>query len=180
MYSEAEIIAGCKKEKPAFQERLFQLYSRRMMAICVRYTASAPEAEDVFQDAFIKVFKQLQTYQGGSFEGWMRRIFVNTAINYYHRNRKYQEQLDYSSIEEIMPAEDNVLDVISEQELLLLINQLPPGYKMIFNLYVLEGYSHQEISKMLNLAEGTSRSQLAKAKAYLKKILQKYSISKSC
>ena len=180
MYSEAEIIAGCKKEKPAFQEKLFQLYSRRMMAICVRYTLSQPEAEDVFQEAFIKVFRQLNTYQGGSFEGWMRRIFVNTAINYYHSNRKYQDQLDYSTIEEIVPAEDNVLDVISEQELLVLINQLPSGYKMVFNLYVIEGYSHQEISQMLHLAEATSRSQLTKAKAYLKKILQKYSITKSC
>ncbi|RDC66207.1 RNA polymerase sigma factor [Adhaeribacter pallidiroseus] len=180
MYSEAEIIAGCKKEKPAFQEKLFQLYSRRMMAICVRYTSSRPEAEDIFQEAFIKVFRQLKTYQGGSLEGWMRRIFVNTAINFYHSNRKYQDQLDYSSIEETLPAEDNVLDAISEQELLVLINLLPAGYKIIFNLYVLEGYSHQEISAMLRIAEATSRSQLTKAKVYLKKILQKYSITKSC
>ncbi len=180
MYSEAEIIAGCKKEKPVFQEKLFQLYSRRMMAICVRYTSSEPEAEDVFQEAFIKVFQQLKTYQNGSFEGWMRRIFVNTAINYYHSNRKYQDQLDYSSIEESLPTEENVLDAISEQELLVLINLLPAGYKLVFNLYVLEGYSHQEISEMLRIAEATSRSQLTKAKVYLKKILQKYSITKSC
>lgn len=180
MYSEAEIIAGCLKEKPAFQEKLYQLYSRPMMAVCVRYTSSHYEAEEVFQEAFIKVFKNLKSYQGGSFAGWMRRIFVNTAITYYHSNRKYQQQLDYSSVEATVAADDDVLRVISGQELMVLINLLPAGYKMVFNLYEVEGYTHQEISEMLQIAEGTSKSQLAKAKAYLKKILQKYSISKAC
>lgn len=177
---DAEIIVGCKLGKPAFQEKLYQLYSRRMMAICVRYTSTRFEAEDIFQEAFTKVFKNIKSYDGGSFEGWMRRIFINTSINYYHSNRKFQEQLDYSSIEETAPADYNVLNEISAKELMALINLLPHGYKMVFNLYEVEGYTHPEISKMLSISEGTSRSQLTKAKIYLRKVLQRHSISKAC
>ena len=109
----------------------------------------------------------------------MRRIFVNTAINHYHKNRKLQEQLDYSTVEEITPAEDDIISQISGQELLEIVNQLPEGYKLVFNLYVVEGFNHREIGEMLSIAEGTSKSQLAKAKVHLKKLLQKYSISEN-
>jgi RNA polymerase sigma-70 factor (ECF subfamily) len=180
VHSEQEIIEGCKKGKASFQEKLYQLYSRRMMAVCVRYTRSRFEAEDIFHEAFVKVFKNLNNYNGGSFEGWMRRIFVNTAINYYHKNRKYQEQLDYSTIEESSPSEENIVNDISGKELLLLIDQLPEGYKLVFNLYEVEGYNHREIGEMLGIAEGTSKSQLAKAKMYLKKILLNYSMKEKC
>ncbi|MFD2247473.1 RNA polymerase sigma factor [Pontibacter ruber] len=179
MYSEEEIIAGCQMEKASFQEKLYQLYSRRMMAVCVRYTRSRFEAEDIFHEAFVKVFRNISAYNGGSFEGWVRRIFVNTAINHYHKNRKYQDQLDYSSVEESVPADDDIISTISGQELLALINQLPEGYRLIFNLYVVEGFNHREIAEMLNIAEGTSKSQLAKAKSHLKKMLQKLSISEN-
>jgi RNA polymerase sigma factor (sigma-70 family) len=177
--SEPEIIAGCQQQKASAQEKLYQLYSRRMMAVCLRYTRSRAEAEDIFHEAFVKVFRHIDTYQGGSFEGWMRRIFVNMAINAYHKNRKYQDHVDYSAIEERSPAEDDIISQISGQELLALINQLPEGYRLVFNLYVIEGFGHREIAEMLNIAEGTSKSQLAKAKNYLKNILQKYSISEN-
>ena len=149
------------------------------MAVCARYTRSRFEAEDVFHEAFVKVFKHLDTYNNGSFEGWMRRIFVNTAINHYHKNRKLQDQLDYSAVEEITPSGDDIISQISGQELMELVNQLPDGYKVVFNLYVVEGFNHREIGEMLNIAEGTSKSQLAKAKIHLKKLLQKYSISEN-
>ncbi|RNI26844.1 RNA polymerase sigma factor [Rufibacter latericius] len=180
MATEEEIIAGCKQEKAAFQEKLFQLYSRRMMAVCTRYTKSRFEAEDIFQEAFVKVFKNIATYNGGSFEGWMRQIFVHTAINHFHKNKKYQEQLDYSTVEEVVPNDDDIISTISAQELLGLINQLPEGYRLVFNLYIVEGFNHREIGDMLQIAEGTSKSQLAKAKSYLKKMLQKHSISEQC
>ncbi|SFU84461.1 RNA polymerase sigma-70 factor, ECF subfamily [Pontibacter akesuensis] len=180
MQTEEEIIAGCKQGKAAAQEKLYTLYSRRMMAVCTRYTKSRFEAEDIFHEAFVKVFKHLDSYNGGSFEGWVRRIFVNTAINHWHQNRKYEFQTDYSTVEESTPAGDDIISSISGQELLLLINQLPEGYKVIFNLYVVEGYNHREISEMLGIAEGTSKSQLAKAKSHLKKTLQKHSISEKC
>ena len=150
------------------------------MAVCVRYTNSRFEAEDIFHEAFVKVFKSINMYSGGSFEGWVRRIFVNTAINHYHKNKKYQEQLDYSTIEESAPSGEDIVSQINSQELLLLINQLPEGYRVIFNLYVIEGYNHREIAEMLNIAEGTSKSQLAKAKSHLKKTLLKFSISEQC
>ncbi|WP_237144442.1 RNA polymerase sigma factor [Pontibacter pamirensis] len=180
MLSEEEIIAGCKQGKASAQEKLYQLYSRRMMAVCVRYTRSRFEAEDIFHDAFVKVFKYLDSYNGGSFEGWMRRIFVNTAINHYHKNKKIEEQLDYSSIEESTPSTEDIISQISGQELMVIINQLPEGYKLVFNLYVVEGYNHREIAETLNIAEGTSKSQLAKAKASLQKILLKQSMSEAC
>jgi RNA polymerase sigma-70 factor (ECF subfamily) len=180
VHSEQEIIEGCKKGKASSQEKLYQLYSRRMMAVCVRYTRSRFEAEDIFHDAFVKVFKSLNNYNGGSFEGWMRRIFVNTAINHYHKNRKYQEQLDYSAIEEAAPSEEDIVSNIAGKELLLLIDQLPEGYKLVFNLYEVEGYTHREIGEILGIAEGTSKSQLAKAKMQLKKILLNYSLKEKC
>ncbi|MDJ1498714.1 sigma-70 family RNA polymerase sigma factor [Cytophagaceae bacterium DM2B3-1] len=180
MHSEQEIIAGCQQQKPAFQEKLYQLYSRKMMAVCMRYTRSRFEAEDIFHEAFVRVFANIHTYNGGSFEGWLRRIFVNTAINNYHKNRKYQDHLDYSLVEESSPAEDDIVSQISSQELLALINQLPEGYRLVFNLYVVEGFTHREIADMLQIAEGTSKSQLAKAKNYLKDLLHKYSISEKC
>ena len=179
MYSEQEIIAGCQQQKAIYQEKLYQLYSRRMMAICVRYTRTRAEAEDIFHEAFVKVFQHIHSYQGGSFEGWMRRIFVNMAINYYHKNRKYQDQVDHAAIEETSATDNNIISSISSQELLGMINQLPEGYRLVFNLYVIEGFNHREIADMLSIAEGTSKSQLAKAKSYLKTILQKYSVSEN-
>jgi RNA polymerase sigma-70 factor (ECF subfamily) len=180
VHSEEEIVEGCKKGKASFQEKLYQLYSRRMMAVCMRYTKSRFEAEDIFQEAFVKVFKNMEAYNGGSFEGWVRRIFVNTAINHYHKNRRYTEQADYRDIEESHPGEEDILSKINSSQLMVLINTLPEGYRMVFNLYVVEGFTHREIGEMLNISEGTSKSQLSKAKSQLRSILEKFSISEKC
>lgn len=169
---ENEIIQGCLAHKASSQEKLYALYSRRMMAICLRYTHSRFEAEDIFHEAFIKVFKNIKSWQGGSFEGWMRRIFVNTAINHYHHNRKYFDHVDSSYAETMLSASDNIIAELSNQELLEMIGSMPEGYKLIFNLHVVEGYNHNEIAEMLDIAEGSSKSQLSKAKAYLKKLIQ--------
>ncbi len=180
VHSEAEIIEGCKKGKAAFQEALYQSYSRRMMAVCLRYTKSRFEAEDIFQEAFVKVFKNVNAYQGGSFEGWMRRIFVNTALTHYQRNRRYHEQSDYDDIQESHPSGEDVLSKINSQQLLGLINSLPEGYRVVFNLYAVEGFTHREIGEMLGISEGTSKSQLSKAKSQLRSMLEKLSISERC
>lgn len=174
---ETEIIQGCLENKASAQEKLYALYSRRMMAICLRYTRSRVEAEDIFHEAFIKVFKNIHTWQGGSFEGWMRRIFVNTAINHFHQNRKYFDHVDSSYAETMLSSSDNIIAELSNQELLDLISRLPEGYKMIFNLHVVEGYNHNEIAGMLDIAEGSSKSQLSKAKAHLKKLIEDRLIS---
>jgi RNA polymerase sigma factor (sigma-70 family) len=175
--TEAEIIQGCLRNEASAQEKLYSLYSRRMMAICLRYTQSRFEAEDIFHEAFIKVFKNINTWQGGSFEGWMRRIFVNTAINHYHQNRKYLDHVDSTYAETSLSSSDNVISHLSNQELLELVNRMPDGYKMVFNLHVVEGYNHNEIAGMLNIAEGSSKSQLSKAKAHLKKLIDDRLIS---
>lgn len=170
--TENEIIQGCIDNKASAQEKLYSLYSRRMMAICLRYTRSRAEAEDIFHEAFVKVFKNIKTWQGGSFEGWMRRIFVNTAINHFHQNRKYFDHVDSSYAETMLSSAENVISQLSTKELLEVIDGLPEGYKLIFNLHVVEGYSHVEIAEMLNIAEGSSKSQLSKAKAHLKKLIE--------
>ncbi|EMR00722.1 Sigma-24 [Cesiribacter andamanensis AMV16] len=179
--SEEELIAACRQGKASAQEKLYQLYSRRMMAVCVRYASSRFEAEDIFQEAFVKVFKNINSYSGeGSFEGWVRRIFVNTAITQYNRNRKFQKQVDYKAVEEQTPSTEDVISELSGKELLALIDQLPEGYKLVFNLSVIEGYTHPEIGEMLQITEGTSKSQLFKAKGYLKKLVLNHSISDKC
>jgi RNA polymerase sigma-70 factor (ECF subfamily) len=175
--NENEIIEGCIAHRASAQEKLYALYSRRMMAICLRYTRSRFEAEDIFHEAFVKVFKNIHTWQGGSFEGWMRRIFVNTAINHFHQNRKYFDHVDSSYAETMLSAPDDVIADLSNQELLNMINRLPEGYKLIFNLHVVEGYNHSEIAGMLGIAEGSSKSQLSKAKAHLKKLIENRLIS---
>ena len=175
--SEKEIIDGCLANKASAQEKLYSLYARRMMAVCLRYTRSRFEAEDIFHEAFVKVFRNIHTWQGGSFEGWMRRIFVNTSINHYHQNRKFNDHVDSSYAESLMSTNETIIGAMSNQELLEMVNRLPDGYKLIFNLHVVEGYSHTEIAEMLNIAEGSSKSQLSKAKNALKKLIDDKLIS---
>lgn len=146
-----------------------------MMALCMRYSnRNVHDAEDLFQEGFIRVFDKIALYKfKGSFEGWMRRIFINVAIKKYQKNKKNLVILNgYSHVEE-NPIPPEVLGQLSEQELILLINKLPDGYRLVFNMYVIDGYSHKEISNKFNIAESTSRSQLTKAKKLLQDILEK-------
>ncbi|MFC5269165.1 RNA polymerase sigma factor [Adhaeribacter terreus] len=175
-YLEEAIIEGCKREEPAFQELLYKKYASRMMAVCTRYAKTRFEAEDVFHDAFVKVFKNIQTYQSGSFEGWMKRIFVNTAINNYRKNLKHYGHDEFGEVHDFSPETDSVISGITTQELLDIVNQLPEGYRLVFNMFAVEGYTHKEIGELLGIAEGTSKSQLAKAKQMLKKLLSTYSL----
>ncbi len=177
MYSEQEIIDGCKKEKPSFQEALYKLYAGRMMAICKRYAKTDFEAEDVFHDAFVKVYKHINTFEGGSFEGWMKRIFVRTAINNFHKNKAHYQNIEWGDYPEEGAVQPDAVNHLSAQDLMKIINKLPEGYRLVFNLHAVEGYSHPEIAEMLNITEGTSRSQLFKAKAMLKQMLAKLSIT---
>jgi RNA polymerase sigma factor (sigma-70 family) len=171
VYSEEAIIEGCKRKKPVYQEALYQRYARKMMGVCSRYGRTQFESEDIFQEAFVKVFQYIHTYQGGSFEAWLKRIFVNTAINHYHKNKKHYNQLEYEEAPDTILEHEDILSSLTTAELLEAINQLPEGNRLIFNLFVLEGYTHKEIGDMLGIHEGTSKSQLARAKASLKKIL---------
>jgi len=171
--NEQEIIEGCKQGKPACQEALYRLYGPRMKGICLRYAKTDFEAEDVFQDAFVNVFQNIHTFRDGTFSSWMRRIFVNAAINNYRRNKKHYDHQDSQELEVNDDSQLSGLDELNTQELMALINELPEGYRLVFNLNIVEGYSHKEIGELLQIAEATSRSQLARAKNLLKKKLEK-------
>jgi RNA polymerase sigma factor (sigma-70 family) len=176
-YTDEELLAGCRQKKPKFQEALYNQYASRMMGICLRYAYTSFEAEDIFQDAFVKVFQNLESFKGnGSFEGWMKHVFINTAINHYHKNKKRFFPAQVDEVTDLQLDEPDALGQMGANELLALVNQLPEGYKLVFNLYVIEGYPHKDIGEMLGISEGTSKSQLAKAKGFLKKLLTQNSI----
>src|SRR5688572_12006270 len=138
-----------------------------MFTVCMRYARTRAEGEDMLQDGFIKVFDNISKYNfQGSFEGWVRRIMVNTALKYYSRLSFKNEQIGTENLDEGVQKAD-ALDLIAEKELIRMIGNLPDGYKIVFNLYVFEGYSHKEIAERLNITESTSRSQLVKARKAL-------------
>lgn len=157
------------------QEELYLRFSPKMYAVCFRYAANATDAQDLLQEGFIKVYKNLHRFRAeGSFEGWIRRVFVNTSIEHY---RKKSIQLSTVSEKEEATIEDSdisALDQMAEKDILAIIQELSPGYKTVFNLYVVEGYSHKEIGDILGISEGTSKSQLARAKSILQKKIAQY------
>ncbi|MBX3239053.1 MAG: sigma-70 family RNA polymerase sigma factor [Chitinophagaceae bacterium] len=156
------------------QEELYRRFSPKMYAVCLRYAGKDEDAQDILQDGFVKVFRNLGMYRGdGSFEGWVRRIFVNTAIEHYRRKAAVYPVTE--THENILEAKDaSVLDTLSVKDLQAIIQQLSPGYKAVFNLYVIEGYTHKEIGDMMGISEGTSKSQLARAKIILQNIIKTY------
>lgn len=156
------------------QEELYRRFSPRMYAVCLRYAGNAEEAEDILQEGFIKVFKKLDSYRGdGSFEGWVRRIFVNTAIEHFRR-KKYLQPVTEKEENTIEGSYLSVLDNLAERDILDLIQQLSPGYRTVFNMYVVEGYTHKEIGDIMGISEGTSKSQLSRAKIILQDLVRKF------
>ncbi|MFT5616819.1 MAG: RNA polymerase sigma factor (sigma-70 family) [Arenicella sp.] len=176
--TDKEIIKGCGKGNKVAQESLYTLFANRMMGLCRRYSQNREEAEDIFQDGFVKVFGGISKLSSSEkLEPWLKRVFVNTAITYYHKNKKHHNHFDS---EELDLSQSHALDAIehlSQQELLVFVNELPEGYRMVFNLYVMEGFKHNEIAKVLDISTGTSKSQLSKAKAMLKKKLAQVGIN---
>lgn len=176
MVSDDQIVNGCKKGKRRAFNQLYLKYAQTMLGICVRYTRNRDEAEDVLQEGFIKIFKKIGSFEGrGSFEGWLKRVMVNTAINYIKSNSKYlfQEEYDITNINHTKDQIDEVniieTDVAFEpQELLKMVNELPDGYRLVFNMYVFDGLTHQEIADSVGIKVGTSKSQLSKARKYLR------------
>ena len=171
---EKQLIAGCKAGKPRAQKELFELYASAMMSVCVRYVTDRETAQDVLQDGFIKLYTKIDTYSGsGSFGGWVRRIFVTTSLEYLRQNDALKQS---ASIEEysdsIITNDETVLDKLSADDLMDCIANLPDGYRTVFNLYAIEGYSHTEIAEMLEINESTSRSQLMRARKMLQKNVQ--------
>lgn len=170
--SEEALIGDCRKGKPNAQQQLYERFAGKMLGVCYRYIHDREEAEHVMIGGMVKVFKKLEQYHGeGSFEGWIRRIMVNESLMYIRKNKnmsleveveKADYEPDYRSLESHLQASD----------LLALIAELPVGYRTVFNLYAIEGYSHQEIGDMLGINENTSKSQLSRARKYLQNRLE--------
>ena len=169
--TEEELIRGCIREEAACQREVFNRYASRMLGVCHRYARSSGDAEDILQDAFIKVFDKMHQFKfEGSFEGWIRRIVVNTALKKYSLRRYEKEVVGY----EVKDKDEGGMEAsayshLNQKEILELINNLPDGYRLIFNLYAIEGFQHEEIAEMLGIQPGTSRSQLVKARMMLQK-----------
>lgn len=173
MTDEYELIKGCIRNDARCQRMLFDRYAGKMMSVCLRYAKDSMEAEDMIQDAFIKVFQYIGQFKfEGAFEGWIRRIVVNTAIRHLEKKKLQFKDIDDNS--QNAPSVDaQAYSQLGEADLMRLISQLPDGYRLVFNLNAIEGYSHEEIAEMLNIQPGTSRSQLVKARKMLQyQILQ--------
>jgi RNA polymerase sigma-70 factor (ECF subfamily) len=171
---EVELINACQEGKSWAQKKIYELYGPAMMSVCFRYVNDRETARDLLQDGFIKVFTKAGTYSGsGSFVGWIRRIFVTTALEFLRQNNTLKQS---ASIEEvgnlIEDADITVLEKISVDDLLKCVTELPNGYRTVFNLYAIEGFSHSEIANMLTISENTSRSQFMRARKLLQQKVQ--------
>ena len=172
--SEKVLIERCIKNDEQAQRLLYDKYAKKMVAVCFRYCSDYETARDLMHDAFIKLFRNIGSYTGeGAFEAWMRKIVVNTSLEFLRKNDVLKYSLDIDDAVTVSDEQASVVEQLSEQEILKLIAELPHGFRTVFNLYAIEGYSHAEIAKMLNINEASSRSQFSRARVLLqKKILQ--------
>lgn len=178
MLSEEEIIAGCKLGKRKAQHELYNRYSGSMFGVALRYSRNKSEAEDVLQEAFIRIFKYIKSFEGrnqGSLSAWIKTIVINTTLSYNRNNKKHHYTED---VDEVQVGENPVFDISSDSDtderknkIMKAMQQLPHGYRTVFNLYSLEGYTHKEIAEILDISENTSKSQLSKARKYLRNLL---------
>ncbi len=179
IYNEKEIIEGCKKHNLKAQKMLYERYASRFLGICMRYAKDKQEAEDILQEGFLKIFERIHQYNfSGVFEGWMHRIIVNTAISNYRKNLKHYF---HENIDEINEYDYDVIEndlEFSMEEILKVIQSLSPGYRMVFNLYAIEGYPHKEIAEMLGIDVATSKSQYSRARKIVQYRLTQLRLSK--
>ncbi len=174
--TEKDIIQGCMQNNAACQHLLFNAYAGKMLSVCYRYTGNQHDAEDVLQEAFIKIFTCIRQFKGeGSFEGWLRRIVVNTALKFLQKKRLHFAEMN-ETVSGFIQSEPEVISNIQTEQLMNLLTHLPDGYRIVFNLYVIEGYDHDEIAGILNIQAGTSRSQLVKARKMLQQMIKKNEI----
>ncbi len=166
---ETTLANKCIEGDQRAQRKLFEMYAPKMMGVCLRYMKDHAQAEDVLQDGFVKVFTKLEKYSGdGSLEGWVRRIMVNTALDQLRKTNKFQANVSMDDVSYKVESGDDALASLIEEDLLKLIQEMPTGYKTVFNMFAIEGFSHKEIGEKLGVSENTSKSQYSRAKAYLR------------
>ncbi|NQW41833.1 MAG: RNA polymerase sigma factor [Bacteroidetes bacterium] len=169
----SSIITECIDRQPKAQKKLFEILAPKMYAICVRYAKDSDDAKDLIQDGFIRLFKNIDKFENrGSFEGWAKRIFINTCIEYYRKQQKEQLKVEIENTPEFS-IDSNALSLLKAADLMLIIQKLPMGYRTVFNLFAIEGYSHEEIAAQLGISINTSKSQLFKARQHLQEIILK-------
>jgi RNA polymerase sigma-70 factor (ECF subfamily) len=172
MLSDSELIERCLKGDRPFQKALYDRFCKKMMVVCLRYSKSKEEAEDILQEGFVRVFQGLAGFrQEAKLETWVTRIMVNTALNHHRRKLYFFPMVDVSEID--LPGQDMSISGIHFQQLITMIQELPTGCQVVFNLFAVEGYSHKEIAEMLGVSEGTSKSQFARARSLLQLRLAK-------
>lgn len=171
LMTDKELIERCVAKERQYQEMLYRKYADKMFNVCLTYTKDEDEACDVLQDGFIKIFASLASYTfGGSFEGWIRKVMVNTALTHYQKKRKETENLSlYKTYLE--PAVDTILDSINAEAVIELVNELPEKAGLVLKLYAIEGYDHKEIADLMGISVGTSKSQLNRARSLLKEAM---------
>lgn len=175
--SEETLIEACRQGNRSAYELLYRRYGSTLYSCALRYVSNRHHAEDVLQEALIKIFQSIHSFQHqGNFEGWLKRIVIRTAINDFHKEKKFESMYNTEEVVLWTQSDTEILDQLSSEQIVDLIQELPKGYRLVFNLFEIEGYSHQEIAVMLNISESTSKSQLFKAKAKLKFELQKMGI----
>ena len=166
---EITLATKCIEGDQRAQRKLFDMYAPKMMGVCLRYMKDHAQAEDVLQDGFVKVFTKLEKYSGdGSLEGWVRIIMVNTALDHLRKTNKFNANISMDEVGYKVESDTDVLASLMEEDLLKLIQEMPTGYKTVFNMFAIEGYSHKEIGERLGVSENTSKSQYSRAKAYLR------------
>lgn len=171
--NESDLIAGCLKGSSRHQRALYDQYAGRMMGLCMRYASSEAEAEDILQEGFVTVFRKMDTWSGtGELGAWIRKVIVNTALMQYRRSKKHRFQMDLSDVEYQLQADDNVLQQLSAADLMQMVQRLPAGCRLVFNLYAVEGYNHREIGEEMGISVGTSKSQFSRARHLLKGMIE--------
>ena len=175
---ERKLLEGCLKKDKNAQRQLYERYKVPMFRLCLRYAKDKPEAEDILQEGFIKVFTDLPKYRGeGALGGWIRRVILNIALQHLRKQKKIFPTVEIEEVSESRAAEEVIFSGFGARELTKMIQKLPRGYQTVFNLYVIEGFSHKEIADQLGFTVNTSKSQLSKAKAMLRRMLEKSMIS---
>lgn len=172
--TEQELIKACKKGERQAQELLYRRYSPKLFGVCLRYASNREEAEDFLQEGFIKIYRNLYKYKPtGSFSAWLYRLMVNVALEKIRQNQKRKNQMSLDDLVNDPETSDDIFSSFGARNIISMVQKLPEGYRIIFNLYVVEGYSHKEIASLLEITESTSKSQLSRAKATLRKMLEK-------
>jgi RNA polymerase sigma-70 factor (ECF subfamily) len=172
MMDEQHIIDGCLKNDRKAQKALYEKYASRFLGMCMRYAKDRQEAEDILQDGFLKIFGRISQFSGlGSFEGWMKRIIVNTAITNYRQNLKHYYQQDIDDLRELDTEGESMDSEYTMEELLKVVQGLPAGYRVVFNMFAIEGFQHKEIAEMIGVDVTTSKSQYSRARKLIQKKL---------